>query len=223
MPYLPSNINEMFYNILSQGIAFNNRYSVAINTPRVFFTNNSAETRQLSIRCEAVTIPGRSFNTQPFRYYGPARNMPYEPIYAGEITLTYILSRNMQERLFFEKWMQLVCDPENYKFSYYNDYTTDMVISVLGKDDVLLHDIQVEEVYPKSIGDIQLGYEKDNEIMRQDIILSFRKYTSIQYQAANETYGIPSDLGVDTIQFNPNSFRKNNSSLNAVDNTIRSV
>ena len=191
MPYLPSNINEITQNIVSQGLAFNNRYSVVINTPRVFFTNNSAEARQVSLRCEAATIPGRSFSTTPYRYYGPARNMPYEPIYAGEINLTYLISRNMQERLFFEKWMQIVCNPNDYKFAYYNDYTTNMVISVLGKDDSLLHEVLVEEVYPKAIGDIQLGYDKDNEVMRQDITLSFRKYTPIEYQPANEIFGPP--------------------------------
>jgi len=186
MSYLPSNINEITQNIVSQGLAFNNRYSVMINTPRVFFTNNSSEARHLSLRCESATIPGRSFSTTPYRYYGPARNMPYEPIYAGEISLTYLISRNMQERLFFEKWMQIVCNPNDYKFAYYNDYTTSMVISVLGKDDSLLHEVLVEEVYPKAIGDIQLGYEKDNEIMRQEITLSFRKYSSIEYPITNQ-------------------------------------
>ncbi len=36
---------------------------------------------------------------------------------------------------------------------------------------------ELEEVYPKSIGDISLGYDKNDEIIKQEVTFHFRKYT----------------------------------------------
>jgi len=134
----------------------------------------------VSMRCDAVTIPGRSFSTTPFRFYGPARNMPYEQIYSGEMTLSVILSQDLREKQFFEDWMAIVSDLANYKFEYYDQYVTDTEIAVLDRTDTINYIITVNETYPKMIGDLQVGYDKDNEFLRQDITLCFRKY-SLQY------------------------------------------
>jgi len=111
--------------------------------------------------------------------------MPYEPIYSGEMTLTMILSSDLRERKFFEDWMDIVCSKSNYKFGYYDDYVTNMEITLTTKSDEPTYRFYVEEAYPKAIGDLQVGYDKDNDFLRQDITLCFRKYTP-------EYIGLPS-------------------------------
>ena len=172
-----SNISEMVNTITQSGLAFSNRYELLFGIPRAFGNVNIQQVKNMSIRCDSVTIPGRSLSTTPYRFYGPARNMPYEPIYAGELNLSVILSTDMRERKFFEDWTNSICSPSNYKFGYYDDYVTSLVVTVLSKDDVPTYTVNVEEVYPKSMGDLQMGYDKDNDYLRQDITLSFRKYT----------------------------------------------
>lgn len=178
MTFIPSNINELINSISRTGLAYNNRYEVLVNYPKTFPIKDPQDIRQIMIRCDSATIPGRSFSTTPYRLYGPARNMPYEQIYTGELNLSVILSADLRERTFFEMWMSLISSSSNYKFAYYEDYITNMEISVITKNDFATHKFIVEEVYPKTLGDIQIGYEKDNEIMKQDITLSFRKYTA---------------------------------------------
>jgi hypothetical protein len=51
---------------------------------------------------------------------------------------------------------------------------------VLDENDAVNYIVTVNETYPKMIGDLQVGYDKDNEFLRQDITLCFRKY-SLQY------------------------------------------
>lgn len=189
----PSNINSMMEAIVSSGLAFANRYEVIINAPALY---SFSSTRQLLIRCDSVVIPGRSFNTVPYRIYGPARNMPVEQIYSGEINLSFILSADLRERNAFEVWMNAISSVQDYKMSYYQEYAGLMQINVLNREDKITYTANVEEVYPKSIGDIQMGYEKDNEILRQDVVLSFRKYTPIftvpgtqLVQPANQIFG----------------------------------
>lgn len=202
MPFINSNITNLVNNITQTGLAYSNRYEVHFGVPKLFnpsvgsinkngavvaeheaiknmMTNRNMQ-EALTIRCDSVTVPGRSFSTTPFRYYGPARNMPYEPIYSGEISVSIILSQDLRERTYFELWMDMINNNQNYKFRYYDDYITDMEVVPMTRSDIQTHSFLLEEVYPKAMGDIQLGYDKDNDYLKQDITLAFRKY-SINY------------------------------------------
>lgn len=179
MSQIPSNINEIFGSVFATGLAYNNRYEVLINYPPAFVSMSNSSARQLAIRCDAITVPGRGFSTTPYRFYGPARNMPYEPLYSGELTMSVIVSDDLRERAFFELWMNSVCSQNDYKFNYYDQYTAPLIISILDKSSVVKYQVLVEEAYPKSIGDIQLGYDKENEFVRQDITIAYRKYSPV--------------------------------------------
>ena len=157
MAKIPSNINNIVDTITKSGLAFANRYEVTFAAPSGFGSVNRDTLEHMTIRCDSITIPGRSFSTTPFRFYGPVRNMPYEPIYSGELNASFVLSSDLQERKFFENWMDLICSQSNYKFDYYENYITDMEISVLTKDEINTYSVFVEEVYPKMLGDIQVG------------------------------------------------------------------
>lgn len=170
-----SSIMNIMSSVADSGLAFANRYEVILSIPRAV---KAIDLANISLRCDSINIPGKAFSTSQYRIYGPARTMPYEVTYSGELTLSVILSADMRERRVFESWTTLVSNPENFKMGYYNNYVADnMLIRILTKADTVVYEAVVEEVYPKSIGDLQLGYEKDNEILRQDITLAYRKYT----------------------------------------------
>lgn len=192
----PSSIKLMIDNITNSSLAFGNRYEVNFAVPTGFINGNRQTIENLIVRCDSITIPGRSFSTIPYRFYGPARNMPYEPIYSGELTASIILSADMKERQFFEDWMDLICSRSNYKFEYYENYVTTFEINVLTKQDQQSYRILVEEAYPKQMGDIQMGYDKDNEYLKQDVTFSFRKYTP-------EYLGIPNPRLGNNPNFDP--------------------
>lgn len=177
MAQIPANISELVGSITNTGLAYSNRYEVFIPFPPNFPSQNTATIRDLTVRCDSVSIPGRSFSTTPFRFYGPARNMPYEQIYSGEMTLSVMVSEDLRERNFFETWMGLVASRADYKFAFYDQYTTNIIVNILNRSDAPTYSFVIEETYPKMIGDLQVGYDKDNEFLRQDVTLCFRKYT----------------------------------------------
>lgn len=179
MAQTPSNINQLTEEIKASGLAYTNRYEVAIYPPAVMNVSKLDEIRSMSLRCDSVTIPGRALSTVPFRIYGPARNIPYEQIYSGEINLSFMVSEDLRERNFFEIWMAGISNLSNYKMQFYDDYVSTMEIDVLSRDnDESRFTFTIEEVYPKAIGDLQVAYDKDNEFLRQDITMSFRKYSA---------------------------------------------
>jgi hypothetical protein len=184
MTYIPSNINEMMGEIYRDSLIYANRFEMVINTPTVF-SYRPASQKQMTLRCNSASIPGRSLTTQNYRFYGPQRQFPTEPLYSGDLALTYILSADLKERAYFEEWLNFICNPSNYKFSFYDEYTTSGVINILDKTDQVVYSATIEEMYPKQIGEIALGYEKDNEFLTQDIVLAYRKYTPATTAVSN--------------------------------------
>lgn len=172
-----SKVENMVSNILDNGIIPPSRYVAEFALPKSLI-NEYPKMPNLMIRCANVTIPGRNVSTVGYRIYGPARQMPYEILYGGEITLNYILSRDLGERAFFEKWMNSVVSNDNYKLGYYDNYIGNLAIHVLDKSDQMAYTSLVEEVFPKTVGDLVLANDKENEYMTQEITLGFRKYTS---------------------------------------------
>jgi hypothetical protein len=184
MTYIPSNINEMMGEIYRDSLIYANRFEVVITPPSIF-NSRPTSAKSLTLRCNSVSIPGRSLTTQNYRFYGPQRQFPMEPLYSGDLALTYILSGDLKERVFFEEWLNFICNPNNYKFSYYDEYTTNIIINILNKTDQVVYSAVIEEAYPKQIGELAMGYEKDNEFLTQDIVLAYRKYTPSVVQAPN--------------------------------------
>jgi hypothetical protein len=190
MADIPSNINEMMSEIYRDSLIYANRFEVVINTPMVFNTRPTS-TKSLTLRCNSVSVPGRSLTTQNYRFYGPQRQFPIEPLYSGDLSLSYILSNDLKERVFFEEWLNFVCNPNNYKFSFYDNYTTNITVNILNKTDEVVYSAIVEEVYPKQLGDLAMGYERD-EFLTQDITLAYRKYTPMIVRSPNTTRISPS-------------------------------
>jgi hypothetical protein len=173
-----SRIENMISNIVDNGLLTTNRYVALFQLPKTMLDENP-NVPNITIRCSNVTIPARNVSTVGYRIYGPARQMPYEILYGGEITLTYVLSSDMRERGFFEKWMNSVISNRDYKGGFYDDFVGTLEVVVLDRSDQLAASFLVEEVYPKTVSDITLANDRENEYMTQEITLVFRKYTSL--------------------------------------------
>ena len=167
----------MLDSLKKNSIAVANRYEVMFSIPS--YDGGPEFLRHLSIRCESVSLPGRSIATYPYRLYGPARNMPYEQIYSGEISLTFLMNSDWDERGFFENWMFGVCGTHDFKINFQSSYKAMMTITTMDKTDTPIIQMILVGVYPKIIGDIQLGYDKDNEVVRQDVTFCYRMYDII--------------------------------------------
>ena len=68
----------------------------------------------LSMRCETIDSPGRNLLTIDNRIYGNAYKIPYGHS-NPDITASFLLSSNMQEKIFFDSWMEFVVGVDNQK------------------------------------------------------------------------------------------------------------
>jgi len=149
-------------------------------------TNNQRYwSERLNNSLQSIRMPGRGQSTTQVRTHGVIRDVPYEPLYGGDIEMNFIVSHDYFERQFFEKWMDY-CVGRNGKYSYYDDFTTEIQISALDIKDEIVYELRLEEAYPKEISAIEYAHSKENELVNLTINMAYRRYTVSYYDLYEE-------------------------------------
>ena len=168
-------IDRMLANIKKFGVFTPNKYLIEFSG--VLGIADLALGNRLSLMCNSMVIPGRSIATTPDKSSsGPLREIPYEPLYSSEITLSFYLAKDLWERRIFETWQDTIVDPVTGRLGYYNDYTCNVWMYVLNEFDMPLYRIRLDEVFPKAVSEIEFTNEGGSEVAQQAITLSFRRY-----------------------------------------------
>jgi hypothetical protein len=135
--------------------------------------------REIGLMCEAVQMPDRTINTNPYRHYGPTYNVPSIAQYA-DVTMTFIGDKFLRLRQFFESWQNLIIDNVTNNSGYYDDYTAPIDIFQLGQFDTLndrdsvTYGIRMFEAYPTSIGTVDYSYGANNEYVKINVTFTYR-------------------------------------------------
>jgi len=183
-----------------EGFARTNRFIVRINPPArtdLFVDdydmtpgNNDLESlttlENVDMMCNKVTLPNRDINTQPHIMYGPKREMPYAYSFSSAVEMTFYGDKFLRQRQFFENWQKKIMNIQTHNISYYDNYVGSMDIMQLGQFDSKQDDdarvtyaVRLHEVYPQTIGSMDLTYGADNEIAQVPITLNFRTWSNL--------------------------------------------
>lgn len=175
-------LNEFLSRIKKEGLAKSNRYVVEFGVPQ----SVSADTDLLRLYCDSVTLPGINLATANIRTTGDQREMVYERTFEP-ITFTFYMDVNYEIRSIFEKWMNLVVNPNSSYIGYFRDYVKDITITPLNMDENFEnppYQLKLYEAYPKTMSAINLGYG-NNEVMKLTITVSYSYWrsseTTIEY------------------------------------------
>tara|TARA_B100000902_G_scaffold289202_1_gene275465 strand:- start:976 stop:1962 length:987 start_codon:yes stop_codon:yes gene_type:complete len=171
---------------------YNGNGQVKAFSSEVLNSLNNTIGRQVNIHCETVSMPGRDLQSQSVQYGSDiARDMVQTHAYAGNIEATFYADKYLRERSFMEYWQNIAVDPVTHTAGYYDDYVGKMHIYQLGADttedrDMPTYAIEALDVYPTTIGAIEYGYGKANEIARVTVGFAYKQWRNM----ATETLGI---------------------------------
>ena len=135
--------------------------------------------REIGLMCEAVTLPDRTINTNPYRHYGPTYNFPSIAQYA-DINMTFIGDKFLRLRQFFETWQNLVIDPVTNNTGYYDDFVAPVDIFQLGSFDTLndrdsaTYGVRMFGCYPTAIGTVDYNYGTKNDYVKINVTFTYR-------------------------------------------------
>ena len=160
------------------GYAVSNRFEVILQPP--FWVGQLSDWRKVSLRCETVSLPGRNLDIMTdSNIYGPTREIVKGVTYAEDVSLSFVSSGGLEERVFFEEWQKLAFNEETWNVNYYNDYIGSVEIYLLDRQDTKKFGIKLWEAYPKSITATDLSQGSNNEIVKISVNFTFRYWTSL--------------------------------------------
>jgi hypothetical protein len=156
---------------------------------------------RLTFMCQEAELPGKSFNASDIRTYGSFFQMPFVDVYAN-ITLTFIVGRDMAERDFFDAWSYTIQDPETSDFNYVNEYGTTIDIYQLDEFDTMDNSrfnyaCRLYQAWPITIGQMKLAYSEQNSYHVLPITFTYRKWVNFKINSNTPTSITPT-LGTPT-------------------------
>lgn len=133
------------------------RFDVFITPPASLVPGSAL----LTLRCESAELPGKTFMTYEHKVYGPSQKYPYQHSY-NDLTLTFIVSDDMYEKDFFDKWMEIISPIDSYNFRYKKDYAADSVtITQYDQTGDAAYKVALIESYPIAVNQLDLDWSSD--------------------------------------------------------------
>jgi|TARA_R100000030_G_scaffold100924_2_gene95322 hypothetical protein len=135
MSYRNPNSFLRFADLVASGekdIAKSNLFSVEITLPPMLYATGRAPNyrehyESINYFADSVTIPARRIKTQSVKTVG----MPYDYAYGQqkqEVRMSFIMTKDMYHRQFFENWMNLTASDAENRVTFYDEYTADIQI-----------------------------------------------------------------------------------------------
>jgi hypothetical protein len=183
-------IND-FKSSFKADVARPSRFDVNIPVPLVLvpYLNTS---RNLTFRCEAAQLPSRTFTTTEQRFgSNPVQKTPYHSSY-NDLELTFIVSDDMSEKIFFDAWMEYINPTYSYDFNFKEEYTTTLVINQYDVMNKLSYSINLVDAYPISMNQLDLDWSS-NENHKLIVTFAYTHWQNNSIQALGSSllqYGI---------------------------------
>lgn len=152
------------------------------NIPTLGYTlrNHGSFIECLNLYANMVNIPGRDVTNYEFRENGESRNIGFMHNHSAGVSMSYYCSEDMRERMFFEKWQNLMFNPVNKLRAYYEDYIGTMEII---KYDTSWSEVQaiykMTEVYPSNVAAQNMQFA-GTDTLKLDINFKYRTYERIK-------------------------------------------
>jgi len=155
-----------------------------MNNPAPFQLDEFAgdgTTRHVSMKCSAITLPGRTFTTTQQEHYGPNRQMVTGVPDFGDITATFqMVGTSGNDIKYFHAWQDMAVNASDFTAGYYDDYVGEVDIYLLDEKDQRKFGLRLEEAFPKMVADIPLNMDTSDAIVSLDVTFMYRKWNTLQ-------------------------------------------
>ena len=164
-----------------------NNFLATINCNTKIPTTSIDNTFQF--RCEKAELPGRTIATSESAGSGPTIKLGYDMTY-NDIQLSIICAADVQERVFFESWMDFIIKPGGYgsgdqagTIGYYSDYALGNKLTVSQLNDfgnpILTYECM--DIYPIALTPMNATWDEVNTYQRFGVTLAYRYHTFKEY------------------------------------------
>lgn len=172
---MAGNLNE-FKSSFNKDVARPSRFDVLIPVP-LALARYITTGRHLAMRCESVDMPGRTFATTEKKIgSAPVEKFPYHTQY-GESTFTFIVSDDMNEKIFFDAWMELINPTTDFNFQYKLNYSVDVSINQYDVSNNLTYAAVLREAYPLAVNQLNMDWSTDG-YHKLSVVFAYKQWNN---------------------------------------------
>lgn len=166
------NLDNFRSQISTGSLARTNRFEVVINSPPLLWQYHD---REISLLVESANLPLLNIAAKPFKIFGPSYQRPYTSEYGGEgVQMVFHVDRDMKVKRFFDDWMHLIIDPNDFTVGYQKDYITTIDIHQLDEQNNITYAVQLLEAFPRSMNMMDLNNASSNQTHRLSMLFAYR-------------------------------------------------
>ena len=172
-------LDEFKANLIGGG-ARANQFRVTFNTPGAIATG--LDVRKASFLIKAAALPGQTIGEIAIPFRG--RNLYIAGDREFEVWETTVINdTDFNIRNAIERWLNAINDTvTNTGLPNVADYTADLIVEQLDRDDTVLKSYILRSCFPQSTAAIDLSYETTNAI--EEFTVTWR-YTHFEASAVN--------------------------------------
>ena len=173
-----ANLTDFISTVKRNGFNSGNRYEVLLSRTIPGSSLGSGAGTLLSQYAESVSLPGRSFSTSDIKFgTGFTQKMPYNSIF-DDVSVTWRMDEAMGIKDYFDRWQNIIHNKDSGYMGFYENYKSDMTISVLNKNNQQVYRCQLFDVYPLSVAAVELSHGSVNEIAKLQVTFAYKTWSS---------------------------------------------
>jgi hypothetical protein len=173
------NINDFISHLKKKGVAKTSKFKVFIYPPLDAddgpFSSDFA--RDFEFSCESVEFPGRTLTTNDTRIYGASFKTPFGTDYA-EVNMTFLCNEKLEEKQFFDKWINYINPIATYDFKYKDEYASEITIIQYNEMNKPTYACKLVDAFPISVSPLSSNWSDDN-IHRVQVAITYRDWNIV--------------------------------------------
>jgi hypothetical protein len=170
------NISNFQTQIRTRGVAKPNRFEILMPPPTALKAVLDYP-QLITLFCDSASLPVRNINVKQQRIQGPAYQRPMNVDYGGDnISMSFIVDREMDIKGFFDAWMNIIINPNEYYVHYQSTYVTSIRISQLDEYNKETYAVVLEDAFPRSVSMLDLNSSTQNSSHRLNVSFAYRRW-----------------------------------------------
>jgi len=166
-------LNNMVSHVRRNDLTRVNRFACYINGP----LGIDADEREMSMMVEEVSVPGLNLTYTPVKIGTWTENrVSNMEFYGDTAAITFLTDTDWNARQYFESWMKEIVNPVTKEVKFYGDYTGEITIYSLNRQDEIIGEWTLHEAFPRVLSLTPLGHAAGEGVARMTVTFSFLKW-----------------------------------------------
>jgi hypothetical protein len=176
------------------GLAPGNRFNIIFTPPKMSLFNLNPtnllgnlisgsfsvktlinDPRDISLLCKSAALPGRQMGTLEYPTHKESRKM-VNIVTHDEISTVFYVTSDMYIKTMFDSWMNAIFDKELYYTGWKKEFSTDVTIQQLNKENKPVYGVRLHGAFPTTIGALALDNSSADGIQELTVGWSYDRW-----------------------------------------------